>query len=71
MNILLPLLQNYFKEMMSLEGKIFVLDSFVKNFRDDIKRREKDDSFLMGSSSAFRDISKFNAHNTLQAISTN
>ncbi len=44
--------------MMSLEGKIFVLNGFVKNFRDDLKKRENIDRELMGAISTFRDISK-------------
>jgi len=48
-NILLHSLNKYYKEMMSLEGKIFVLNGFVKNFRDDLQKRETIDRELMGA----------------------
>ena len=44
--------------MMSLEGKIFVLDGFVSDYRDEIKKRETFDREIMGSLSYFRDLSK-------------
>ena len=44
--------------MMSLEGKIFVLNNFVNNFRNDLKKRETEDRELMAAISTFRDISK-------------
>ncbi len=44
--------------MMSLEGKIFVLDDFVNNFRNDLTKRETIDRDLISSISVFRDLSK-------------
>jgi len=51
--------------MMALEGKIFVLNGFVKNFRDDLKKRETLDRELMGAISTFRDLSKITKGNNL------
>ncbi len=44
---------------MSLEGKIFVLDDFVNNFRNDLTKRETIDRDLISSISVFRDLSKW------------
>jgi hypothetical protein len=64
-NPLLNSLNKYYKEMMSLEGKIFVLNSFVKNFRDDLQKRESFDRELMAATSMFRDLSKITKGNNL------
>ena len=67
-NILLYSLNKYYSEMMSLEGKIFVLNGFVKNFRNDLPKRETIDRELMAAMSTFRDLSKItdgdNLYNT-------
>src|SRR5664279_2723788 len=64
-NILLHSLNKYYKEMMSLEGKIFVLNGFVKNFRDDLQKRETIDRELMAAISTFRDLSKISKGDNL------
>lgn len=51
--------------MMSLEGKIFVLDGFVKNFRDHLKKGETIDRELMGAISTFRDLSQLTTGDNL------
>jgi hypothetical protein len=64
-NLLLHSLNKYYKEMMSLEGKIFVLNNIVKNFRDNLQKRETLDRELMGAISTFRDLSKITEGNNL------
>ena len=51
--------------MMSLEGKLFVLDSFIKNFQNDLLIKEIFDRELMSSISAFSDLSQFTDENNL------
>lgn len=51
--------------MMSLEGKLFVLDRFIKNFQNDLLKKETFDRELISSISAFRDLSKFTDDNNL------
>ncbi len=69
-NILLPKLISYFKEMMSLEGKAFVLNSFATTFKNEFKKRPENQVVrdLMTSISSFRDLSKMeegdNLYNT-------
>jgi hypothetical protein len=64
-NYLLPILEKYFAEILSIEGKLILSEAFLKERTKQIINEDRQRKELVGAITSYRHLSLINAHENL------
>jgi hypothetical protein len=64
-NYLLTILENYFAEILAIEGKLTLSESFLKTKKDEILKEKRQNKQIVDAITSYRDLSLLNATSNL------